>query len=908
MRAPQCWDEFAPRRVSESHLLPPRYLSALLAGCAVIALTGGAQAQTQGQTLAATETQAATAARAARTVTPAPAAEPEEVDEFVVTAGKLPGSVAGDIPPVLQLSPRDIQAYGVSSVSELLDALQPQTTSAQGRGGGRPALLINGARITGFQEVRDLPTEAIARVEVLPEEVSLKYGYPADQQVVNLVLRPRFRAITTEASATIPTASGGGQGTEAELGKLTIRRDNRLQLNMGLSKDWPLLESDRDIQGRTDADFRTLKSGSRSLSLNGVLSRPLGNGISGTLNGSLDASDSLGLLGLSPFTNRALERRSETVDARLAAGAAGALKGWLWTYNGNVERSESRNTTERVRTDAGYTDRTKSVSTSAESELVLSRSLFQLPAGAVSTTLTGGVRFLEFESDSLRAGITQSVDLKRNSGELRANVDIPLINRTKNPIKPIGNLSLNLNAAAEDLSDFGTLTTIGAGLNWSPITQLRLIASITREEGAPSVQQLGNPTLVTPGVQIFDLKRGTTATVTQVTGGTQNLLADSRRVLKLGLNLKPFSKTDVTFTANYVNSRIDNVIAAFPSASSQVEDFFPGRFTRDATGQLIQIDARPVNFDSQEHEEIRWGINFRKQIKSARPPPTPPPGGFRRQFQGQGQGQGGQGQGGQGQGAGGQRANAQGGAAQAGNAQARNAPGGAPAGANPTTTNQGAPQTGQPPEGGPPPDGPPPGGAPGGGPGGPGGGGRGPGGPGGGGFGGFGGGGRGGGGFGGGGVFQIGLYHTMVFKDLVVIRPGMPVLDLLRGGSTGAGGGTSRHQIDLQSNLSRDGMGVSLNAKWQSPTTVRATSLTGDDLRFSGLATLNLRFFYDLGQQPWARQHRILRGTRATLSITNLFDTRQTVTTPQGTTPISYQPGYMNPVGRTLRFQIRKLW
>jgi hypothetical protein len=826
----------------------------LMAGCALAALATAGQAQTRAPKPA-----------------PAPAAEEaEDLEAFVVTAGKQPGAVEGDIPPVLQLGPRDIRAYGVGSVAELVEALAPQTASAQGRGGGRPAILINGARVTGFAEVRDLPTEAILRVDILPEEVSLKYGYPADQQVINLVLRPRFNALTTEAAYTIPTASGGGDGANATIDRLRIRRSNRLQLDLKASRDWPLLESDRDIQGRTDADYRTLRSGARSVALNGVLSRPLGNGIAGTINGSLDAGDSLGLLGLSPFSTRALERRTKTLDGRLALGAVGAFKGWLWTYNGSAERSESRNTTERVRQNQGFTDRTKSVSNSADSELVVSRSLFELPAGRASTTLTGGLHFLEFESDSLRSGVTRSVDLKRNSGELRANLDIPLVNRSKNPIGPIGNLSLNVNAAAESLSDFGTLTTLGAGLNWSPITQLRLIASITREEGAPTVQQIGNPELVTPGVQVFDLRTGTTNTVTRVDGGSPNLQADSRRVLKLGLNLKPFSKADVTLTANYINTRTTNVIASFPSASTQVEAFFPDRFIRDASGALTQIDARPVNYDNQEHQQLRWGINFRKTIRSTRPPAQRPFGGFR-QRQGQGEGQG---------------------------AAAGQPPQGAPAGpAGGQTADRPPPGPG----GSPPPvrqdvqagGGVPPGG----------GGGRGPGGA----RGGFGRGGFGGGGPGG-GVFQVGLYHTMVFKDLIVIRPGLPALDLLHGGAIGQGGGTSRHQLDLQSNYSRDGLGVAFSAKWQSPTTVRATAMTGDDLRFSDLATFNLRFYADLGQQPFARQHRWLRGARATVSITNLFDTRQTVTTPQGVTPISYQPGYLNPVGRTIRFGVRKLW
>ncbi|MEG8028125.1 TonB-dependent receptor plug domain-containing protein [Sphingomonas aerolata] len=70
---------------------------------------------------------------------------------------------------------------------------------------GAPVVLLNGRRISSFSEIRDIPTEAIQRVEILPEEVALKYGYRADQKVVNFVLRRRFRAVTAEAIDRMPT-------------------------------------------------------------------------------------------------------------------------------------------------------------------------------------------------------------------------------------------------------------------------------------------------------------------------------------------------------------------------------------------------------------------------------------------------------------------------------------------------------------------------------------------------------------------------------------------------------------------------------------------------------------------------------------------------------------------------------
>lgn len=810
--------------------------------------------------------------------------EDTEVEELVVVAGSrtLPGSVIGDITPELSISPREIRAYGAASVTELLDALSPQLTSGQGSG-GRPVVLINGGRVTGFAEIRDLPTEAIARVDILPEEVSLKYGYPAEQKVVNFVLRQRFKATLAEAAASTPTQDGGGQSAMGHGSVLNILRGQRLMLDARLTDTRPIYEGDRDIVGG-EGDLRTLTSDTTALSLNGVYARPLGEGVNGTINAGLDFTDSQGRLGLSPFSDEALLRRSETTEGRIAAAAAGAYAGWQWSYTGELNQNVAKSSTDREFSGLPYTDRTKSTTTTAQSDIVLNRALWELPTGRVSTTLTARVSATQFESEADRLGVETSNSLDRNIGQLQANFDVPLLRADEGLGEHLGKLSANVNLGYQNLSDFGDLQTVGGGLNWTPIKPLRVLASFTRSDQAPSMNQLGDPLTSTPGVRVFDFTTGQTVEVTRLSGGLPTLDASQRDTFKLGVSYKPWDKVNLNFQANYVSTRTDDAIAAFPSASTQVESAFPDRFVRNAAGELTLIDARPVNFARQSRDELRYGFTYSRPVG---PQPTPEQlAAMRQRFQAAQAGQGQQRQGGQQ--AEGQQGQGQQGQSQQGQGQRRQGEG--------------------PPDGPPPGEGPPPGGGMGGG--------SGMGGPGGG-FGGPGGGGRGGGGggriggFGPGGprsgVFQVGLYHTVAFRDEVEIRPGVPTLDLLDGGALGSGGGSPRHQVDLQANYTRGGLGVAANAKWQSAT--RVAGLTAaEDLDFSDLTTVNLRLFADLGMQPIARQQKWLRGMRATLSVDNLFDERQDVTTPQGTTPISYQPDLLDPVGRTVKFTVRKLF
>ncbi|HMC92710.1 MAG TPA: TonB-dependent receptor plug domain-containing protein, partial [Allosphingosinicella sp.] len=165
---------------------------------------------------------------------------------IVITGARERGAVLSDIPPEVQLDRRDIRATGAGSVAELISLLAPQTTSTRGRGGDGPVILLDGRRISSFAEVRDLPPEAIDRVDILPEEVALQYGYRADQRVVNIVLRRRFKAVTTELGAGMATA--GGHDTEnAEVNLLRILNGGRFSLDAQYQHTGRLLESDRDI-------------------------------------------------------------------------------------------------------------------------------------------------------------------------------------------------------------------------------------------------------------------------------------------------------------------------------------------------------------------------------------------------------------------------------------------------------------------------------------------------------------------------------------------------------------------------------------------------------------------------------------------------------------------------------------
>ncbi|MDT9598009.1 TonB-dependent receptor [Sphingosinicella rhizophila] len=770
--------------------------------------------------------------------------EEEEGEEIVVTGQRLRGAVIGDIEPEVSLDRRDIRAYGAGSLAELLDALAPQTRSGRGRGGERPVLLVNGRRISGFSEIRGIPPEAIERVDILPEEVALKYGYRADQRVVNFVLRRRFRAITAEAEGGLATG-GGRDSQEAEINILRLNRNGRWSVEFDYERDSALFESERNIiaddpPGTPDTRaYRSLLPLAEEASVNATLNRTIFGNVSATLNGEFQSNSTTSFLGLADIGgDRPLVRDTNVMTYHLGLALNGDLASWRWSATGNYDRSESDSLTD---TDSSG-DRAQSWSQTAEAELVANGSLFDLPAGAVSATIRAGGETRGLRSAARRAEIFQQRSLSRDQANMQANLDLPIAKRRNGVLAAIGDLSANLNLEVEELSDFGTLRTLGGGFNWSPFKPLDIILSVTDEEGAPSMQQLGDPTVLTPNVRVFDFIRGQTVDIDRIDGGNPALRADNRRVFKAGLTLKPFDETDLSITANYTNSRIRNPIASFPTATPEIEAAFPDRFARDASGGLVSIDSRPVNFQRSARRELRWGLNFSQPI------------GPERRAGGQ-------------SGRGGWR----------GRSQPADGASTTATSDNPSSLPSDAREAQR----------------------GAGGGGRG--------RGGFGRGGR-----GQGGRLQFSLYHNIRLVDRILIREGVPELDLLGGSAVGSRGGQPRHEIEAQAGIYKNGFGARLTGNWQSGTKVNGGiggAPGAEDLFFSDIATLNVRLFADLGQQrSLIRAHRWLRGARVSLSVTNLFDTRIDVQDRNGLTPIGYQPDLLDPLGRSVRLSIRKLF
>lgn len=166
--------------------------------------------------------------------------------EIVVMATQQNGEAAGAIRAENQIDAAAIQALGATNLADILAQLASLTGGSQARAGDGPVLLVNGRRISTFDEVRNLPPEAILRVDILPEEAALRLGYPARSKPVNIVLKPFYHSITGELEDRV-TASGLRNDFNTEANLVRIKGDNRLTLDLQVQIGDAITEAKRGV-------------------------------------------------------------------------------------------------------------------------------------------------------------------------------------------------------------------------------------------------------------------------------------------------------------------------------------------------------------------------------------------------------------------------------------------------------------------------------------------------------------------------------------------------------------------------------------------------------------------------------------------------------------------------------------
>lgn len=785
-------------------------------------------------------------------------------EEIVVEAERLRGQLAVEQAPVLELDEQDILAVGADSIAGLIAAIGPQTGSSRGRGGGPPVFLVNGIRIGSFRELRSYPPEAVAKVEVMPEEVAQRFGFPPDRRVVNLVLKDNYSSREAELEIEAPER-GGYWRSEQEFTLLTIDEGARLNINLEASDNSLLTEAERGIAQSSDslpevagdpdpARFRSLVADSRSFEATVNWARAsLERGSSLSLNATYEREENRSLSGLNSVVLSASDgtsaRRSfgeaDPLAIRSASDTFSSAASWnrplgLFRLTATLDASYALSEVEidrrfdttlleqgaasgaieidaplPARADNGF-DTAQTQSWAARGKMTARGAPLLLPAGELTTTFDLGYEWDRIESSDTRTAL--QTRLTRGDIEAGANLVIPLTSRREGVWDALGSFTLNLQAGINHLSDFGTLADWSAGLTWSVWPRLDLQATRVWREVAPSLGNLGNPRIETFNVPVFDLVTGESVLATVISGGNPDLVAETQRDWRFSANWELPFWDNTRVSAEYIRNRSRDVTGSLPALSLEVEAAFPGRVVRDGAGTLVGIDRRPVTYAATRNERLVLGLTTRGSWGEAR---------------------------------------REGGVRAASSRQRRESDTRRPAASTQAARRGGAgvPRFGRD----------------------------------------------------GRGRYFVNLTHTIELENRITIAEGGPVLDLL-GGAAQGDFPQPRHSTRLEAGFFRSGKGLRISGRYTGKSRIDGNGALGSGpLFFDDWVRFDLRVFVNLGQ-VLKREKGPLSNLRLALRVDNLFDAQRRVGDGNGEVPLRYQPFLLDPNGRYLGIDLRKLF
>jgi iron complex outermembrane recepter protein len=186
--------------------------------------------------------------------------------------------------------------------------------------------------------------------------------------------------------------------------------------------------------------------------------------------------------------------------------------------------------------------------------------------------------------------------------------------------------SLDLNGAvrATDYSTSGYVTTWKVGLTWSPIDDISLRGTRSRDIRAPDLSELfAVANTVSAGVT--DPKNNNAAsTVFQVTSGNPELKPELADTTDIGVILRPSFMPGFTASVDYYDIHIADAITTL-TGQQEINECYEGDTTvcsdivRNASGAITQVGVSPVNFASQVARGLDIEATYRKNLETIAP-------------------------------------------------------------------------------------------------------------------------------------------------------------------------------------------------------------------------------------------------------------------------------------------------
>ncbi|WP_458389978.1 hypothetical protein [Sphingomonas sp. F9_3S_D5_B_2] len=371
--------------------------------------------------------------------------KPDNREEIIIIGDRR--SAVTNVAPVATFDSRAISGTGATSMAELLRIIKPLAKSSDG---GEPIYLLNGQRVSGYEEIGSLPPEAIEKVEVLPEAAALKFGYPPTRRLMNFITKRSFRQIEFRGSLGSTTRPGSLMAN-GNVNVTRLRKNGRVTLALESRHTSSLLQSERHVAPDPDLLFDGLGNvtGLGLGEIDPALSQlagqvvtvapvPDGGGASGSLGGFAAGANQTRLFDVGPYRDLVPHNDAWKAEGVVANKLGGTLSGSL---NLTAERSTDRSTTGPAA--ATLTVPATNPFSPFGNDVLLHRYLTEvepLHVRQTTTTLHGGGT-LRGVTAGWRWDLTGAFDQKQISGISELGIDLAPANAAiaagTNPFAPL---------------------------------------------------------------------------------------------------------------------------------------------------------------------------------------------------------------------------------------------------------------------------------------------------------------------------------------------------------------------------------------------------------------------------------------------------------------------------------------
>lgn len=341
-----------------------------------------------------------------------------------------------------------------------------------------------------------------------------------------------------------------------------------------------------------------------------------------------------------------LIQRTDNLTLHAGSTVQGGIGRWIWTVSGEYDRVRARaavdrgvdpavlqaavdagadpyDLSDRIATAGRIITRSRTLTNTATAKATANGPLFNLPAGQALLTLNADYAYSD-SNGRLADNAGAATALTRTIAGSSASLDLPIASADRGVLDAIGTVSANATLGVTSVSDYGSLTTSNLALRWNPWRPIQITVSINTAQTPPAIAALTNPIVTIPNTPFFDFVTGASALITVTSGGNTDLAPEERQIRTLGLDWQPIKGRELRLNLAYVDTRITDQLVYPGSATAELQAAFPERFERDALGQLLRADLRPINAFQERERKITTGWSFFGQIGPKPPAPTPP--------------------------------------------------------------------------------------------------------------------------------------------------------------------------------------------------------------------------------------------------------------------------------------------